>query len=595
MSTSTSVTPSILLLTVAAGLTSAGVAVANPLPENPTAPPPEQARAYADVAPKTVVDLQQFRSTHSVAMEGQDGRPGRATLVNLNPAVNAWYLLTLSWGDGSQRSFHLESTKPAAQELVLDPAFRAGLIVRSDKGREPCDLWASGALADAAEQPTPYAPLCAGQAYLRNPVPGRRTELEAVVEFLRDNVWAGETIIGLAKDTLYKDAELERAQVTHGVVPDTGASLGPRPAAVAPGLADRVVQAGSLGIRTDARIPTELGIGRWYRATARKHVFVSLIEPQAVAPEILGSHRGRVNPLDPVEGSALVYLVAFDLGAFELAYAVGTDHPRVDWSPRPPAAVRPSRLPGPDGIGTVRPLVTTGMVTPRDTDRVVAAFAGGFKRAHGAFKYGELAGRNSGSHYGFIEEGVVLSKLQPGLATLYVLTDGSVHMKTWAESDNAELPRIRYARQNGVALVERREATGAPVPGPLVNRWGPGNWSGSAKGDLRSARAGACVQDGPGGRFLIYGYFSSATPSAMARVFQAYGCEYAMLLDMNALVHTYMALYPQRGTAGDIQHLVKGMAEADPVPGGRVVPRFLSLPDDRDFFYLLQREQGVAP
>ena len=556
----------------------------------PAAPPPAQAKAYAAVAPKTVVDLQQFRSTGSLEIEGKGGRPGRATLVNLNPAVNAWHLLTLSWDEGSQRTFHFENARPATQELVLDPAFRAGIVVRSDSGHEPCDLWLTDALAKAAEQPTPYAPLCAGRVYLRNPVPGRRTGLEAMVEFLRDNVWGGETIIGLAKNTLYKDADLERAKVTRGAAPYTGASSGPRPAAVAPALADRAVQSGSLGIRTDARVPTELGMGRWSRATARDHVYVSLIEPQAVAPEVLASHRGRVNPLDPVESSALVYLVAFDLSAFDLAYAVGTDHPRVDWSPRPPASVRPRGLPGPDGIGTVRPLVTTGMVTPRDTGRAVATFAGGFKRAHGAFKYGELAARNSGSHYGFVEEGVVLSKLQPGLATLYVLTDGSVHMKTWQESDNGELRRIRYARQNGVPLVERDDATGAPVPGPLVNRWGPGNWSGSAEGDLRSARAGACLQDGPGGRFLIYGYFSSATPSAMARVFQAYGCEYAMLLDMNALVHTYMALYPQHGAAGGIQHLVRGMAETDPALGGRVVPRFLGLPDDRDFFYLLQRD-----
>ena len=81
----------------------------------------------------------------------------------------------------------------------------------------------------------------------------------------------------------------------------------------------------------------------------------------------------------------------------------------------------------------------------------------------------------------------------------------------------------------------------------------------------------------------------------MARVFQAYGCEYAMLLDMNALVHTYMALYPQRGPAGGIQHLVRGMAETDPAPGGRAVPRFLGLPDDRDFFYLLARDREGTP
>ena len=33
----------------------------------------------------------------------------------------------------------------------------------------------------------------------------------------------------------------------------------------------------------------------------------------------------------------------------------------------------------------------------------------------------------------------------------------------------------------------------------------------------------------------------------MARVFQAYGCRYAMLLDMNALEHTYLATYHMAG------------------------------------------------
>ncbi len=590
MSARGSLAQSMQPLAIAVVLGGAWFAVVGAPRADPGSPPVEQAQAYAATAPKTVVELQQFRSTVSQEIEGPRGVSGRATLVNMNPAVSAWYLLTLSWGDGTPRTYHLENAAPGARDLVLDPTFRAGPVIRSERERDACDLWVSGALAKAAEQRTPYAPLCAGRLYLRNPVPGRRTDLEAVVEFVRDNVWAGETIIGLAKDTVFRDAELERARLTPGVQPAAEAARGPRPAAVDPALADRAVQAGSLGIRVEASPPTELGLGRWYRAADRRDIYVSLIEPQAVSAEILESHRSRVNPFDPVERSALVYLVAFDLGAFDLAYAVGTDHPRVDWSPRPPASVRPPGLPGPDGVGTVRPLVTSGIVTPRDAARTVATFAGGFKRAHGAFKYGDLAVRNRGSHYGFVEEGVVLSKLQPGLATLYILTDRSVHMKTWTEGDDRELPKVRYARQNGVALVERDAATGKSVPGPLVNRWGPGNWSGSAEGDLRSARAGACLQDGPGGRFLIYAVFSSATPSAMARIFQAYGCEYGMLLDMNALVHTYMALYPERGPAGGIQHLVRGMAEADPTPGGRAVPRFLNIPDDRDFFYLLPRE-----
>ena len=223
---------------------------------------------------------------------------------------------------------------------------------------------------------------------------------------------------------------------------------------------------------------------------------------------------------------------------------------------------------------------------------VAATFVGGFKREHGAFRYGPLAVRNNGSHYGFIEQGVVFSKLQPGLATLYVLEDGTVDMTTWTEADNRNVAQIRYARQNGVPLVEPDPATKAPVPGAMVAQWGPGNWSGSAEGKLRSIRAGACIQEEGERKFLIYGYFSTATPSAMERVFEAYGCRYAMLLDMNALEHTYMALYVRTGGKFAIQHLVEGMDALDKEVGGRPVPRFVGFPDNRDFFFLVPRAPG---
>jgi hypothetical protein len=54
------------------------------------------------------------------------------------------------------------------------------------------------------------------------------------------------------------------------------------------------------------------------------------------------------------------------------------------------------------------------MVSPTLVKRTVATFTGGFKREHGAFKYGDFASRNRGSHYGFLEEGVVFSRPQPG-------------------------------------------------------------------------------------------------------------------------------------------------------------------------------------
>jgi len=284
--------------------------------------------------------------------------------------------------------------------------------------------------------------------------------------------------------------------------------------------------------------------------------------------------------------------VAFDLDQFSLKYALGTEHPRVGWSDHILEQMMDKSLPGPDGIGSIAPLVSTGLVNPMDESRTVATFTGGFKRVHAAFTYGELALKNHGSHYGFLENGVIFSKLQPGLATVYALDDGWVDMKTWTERDDHLLPRIRYARQNGVPIiVEFGQATQMSIPGPFVARWGDGNWSGSANKKLRTMRSGLAFQEFKGRRYLLYAFFWSATPSAMARVFQAYQCRYAMLLDMNALEHTYLAIYKKEGSNLYVQHLIRGMSEVDMSVKGKYIPRFLGYSDDRDFFYLTRKER----
>jgi len=102
-------------------------------------------------------------------------------------------------------------------------------------------------------------------------------------------------------------------------------------------------------------------------------------------------------------------------------------------------------------------------------------------------------------------------------------------------------------------------------------------------------RSGAALQKNGDKRFLIYAVFSDATPSAMARIFQAYRCDYGMLLDMNALEHTYLAVYRRSGSELFVDHLVKGMGEVDKSAAGEVVPRFLGFADNRDFFYVMRR------
>ncbi|HEV2228199.1 MAG TPA: hypothetical protein VGR86_04520 [Steroidobacteraceae bacterium] len=549
-----------------------------------------QRAEYEADAPKTILELQPFRSATRAAVTRADGTPGTATLTNLNPYANSWYLLSIGWpaAAGGSASYHLQNPYPLLQVLRLRAADPRSVTVANDSG-VLCTLWSSdgrGALAAAVASGLPYAPLCGGALYLRNPVAGHHTSLERITDFLRDHVWGGDRVVNFVKQEFYRDAFLEKGAVGSAAAP-APVARGPMPAELAPEYAGGATVTEHLAIDLGSAA-RELQLGQWYAVPGLSGVFVSAIAPRYIAPRLL-AHEAHVNALDPVESGALAYLVAFDPQLLELHFVLGTDHPRLDWSERPPPASQDPRLPGPDGVGSAAPLVTNGMVNPADAPRTVATFTGGFKRAHGAFRVGALAERNHGSHYGFIEQGVIFSKLQPGLSTVLVTDDGAADLRTWSAADDVLLPRLRDVRQNGVPLIEYEAQQQRAVPGELVDRWGPGNWSGSAEEVLRTLRAGLCLQQQGRQRYLIYGYFSAATPSAMTRVFQAYQCRYAMLLDINALEHTYLALYVSRGGRRLVEHLVEGMEEVDRTAGKEFAPRFLAFPDDRDFFYLTRR------
>ena len=554
------------------------------------ASPPQWAQ-YEAQAPKSIFELQPFRSLAHVELEGAGVGQGGATLIDLNPGVNVWFLLTLDPpASATARTFHLENPRPLEQRprlIVEGGRLRIGGLA----GEEPCEVWSAARdeLDEAADSRLPYAPLCDGRLYVRNAVNGHHTSLERITDFLRDHVYGGEEIISLVKEQMYRDAFLERGveQAVTDCRPESSTDL-PVAAAVSAESAARCLMPASLGLDV-VGAAAGFSPGRWYRVRDLPGVYVSAMTPGDMAASLLAAEP-HLNRLDSVEIGALVYVVAFDLTDFDLHFALGTEHPRLGWSPRPPERAYDSRLPGPDGVASPAPLVLNGLVGPADSARTVAAFTGGFKRDHGAFRYGPLALVNHGSHYGFIEEGVILSKLEPGLATLLVMSDGRTEMKTWTRRDDSSLASIRYARQNGVPLIEYDSAAGRGMPGALVNLWGPGNWSGSANEALRTLRAGACLQEAGSRRFLLYGYFSAATPSSMARVFQAYQCRYAMQLDINALEHTYLALYVQRNRERLVEHLVQGMEQCDSRTRQGLAARFLVAPDDRDFFYLTRRD-----
>ena len=60
---------------------------------------------------------------------------------------------------------------------------------------------------------------------------------------------------------------------------------------------------------------------------------------------------------------------------------------------------------------------------------------------------------------------------------------------------------------------------------------------------------------------------------------------------MNALEHTYLALYRRVGSQLSVDYLITGMSEVDKTVSGGAVPRFLGYPDNRDFFFVMRRNQ----
>ena len=531
-----------------------------------------QVAQFNQTVPGSVFAMQPLRNAQTLT--GADGTS--YTLTSLNPSVNSWFVLEITPEGGRSRFAHFENGAPDIWDVSLIDEDGPALLIEGEGDSFACAPWDDGELDEAQSSALPFAPVCDWSLFVRNPVSGNRTTREAVAEFLRDNVVFGESIVNLIKGAFFEDAFMVSSEDEEAVEEIDGVELlGTARLDSTPNLRP------FMGFELSGTDAGAMTAGSWYEVADSPGIYASAMQPAMIAGDVF--QVPGANGLDGVERRADVYLVAFDMARFDIGYELGTEHPRLGWSSRP--SNRHGQGSGPDGFNRADPLVRTGMLSPAFVDRVAATFTAGFKRDHGAWRFGDYSTFNFGHHYGFMQNGVLLSRLWPNLATLYLTQDGEVNMRTWSEADEGLLDDLIFARQNGVPIIENG------VPGDRVTNWGGGNWSGDANATLRTLRGGACMRTVEGRQFLIYAYFSSATPSAMARTFQAYDCDYAMLLDMNSQEHTYMALYVHDEEGEEDmrwEHLVSGMAEADP-DNGRIA-RFIQAPDNRDFFYLLRRQ-----
>ena len=250
---------------------------------------------------KTIIDLQPFRKTSAIRIRDDRGAEGLATLINLNPGIDAWYLLRLTWDKGAGADdYHLENAAPGTRDLLLDSGYPSGIILAEGQKRSACELWKTAsrnALKDAVASGAAYAPLCGGRIYLRNPAKGYRTAIESAAEFLRDEIPAGEKIVTFVRDKFFVETYREEAKTAEEPKPSPEdrpkirPGNGPAAARLDPRQADRIIASSHLGIDVQGSTTRGMVPGSWYPVKEGPGIYVSLIAAGMIAPEILGSYR----------------------------------------------------------------------------------------------------------------------------------------------------------------------------------------------------------------------------------------------------------------------------------------------------------------
>ena len=556
--------------------------------------------------PQRTNDVVSFQPSRRESPEVQLTSGSTARLINLNVNVGAWYVLHLrspSPTGGISGTFNLEV--PAVPELrgVSIELTRDGLAISRGEHRFVCALGPNTDFDRAARGNQAYASACADVLYVRKQTSGTvGSWSEWGANLLRESLPSGaaERIIDLGKSVLSGSGVEGVEGVANGTLPSGGATGRPARARVDARFQNTTLQV-PFGIEIEEqRSGGPLLTGEWYAAkNARPGIYFSVTQAGHVDSAILATESNRIDPMVAPYAGAAVYMVAFDLDNFEVGWARGVVKPEAGWSSDEQARRFSDNRPGPDGFSNFQPLASAGMVNPALLPRLAGVMCGGFQRQHGVFRYGPMTQSNFANYWGFMENGVLMSRLNPGLSTLYVTNDGRVDIKTWTEADNQpeNLARLRHARQNGLPLVDGMGANGIGIPGPVLTGAFParldGAWSGAANNSFDTPRAGACLAEQNGKRFLIYGYFSLGRPSAMARVFQAQGCRNAIHLDMNSASQGYLGLLVGSGASLRTENPDPSMAGANQnlAVGGRTVrvPRYVGRPDEVDFFYFLAK------
>ena len=489
----------------------------------------------------------------SITHDGSD-----VELINLNPSIGRWLLLKIQGNDKKEHWLHLDLGQEGLSKATLN---RDGniFIEPRDGAAVICRLDTLTAREDILKKHLePFTSICSGTVFIRSkPEKGYKSNLESVTDWLREQGPIGEKVITWKKDLFPHEGDPVQVSDDNTKIQNTS---GPAPAEIIPGSPAKLSTV-NIGFKLETH---NIANGTWLPVLGAPGVWVSMTAASFV-PTISPDHKSS---------NSLAYFMAIELNSMDPRYSVGVDHPSVAWSTRAPG---PHETPGPDGFSTLEPLRRVGMVPPWAMNQLTAVIAGGFKREHSAFKAGPFSTKNHGSHYGFAEAGVVLSKIQPGLMTFFQRLGEQPQLKIWDKDEEVKgTDKLIFARQNGLALIENGSV------GSDTGISFTGNWSGNQDGSPETMRSSLCVTEHKNKNYLIYGVYSKAVPKDMAQILKAYQCKNAMQMDMNAPALTYAAVVTKDDKG--IQKYIPLLGTMDDKNFGGT-GRFTNTPDTRDFIY----------
>lgn len=361
-----------------------------------------------------------------------------------------------------------------------------------------------------------------------------------MVDTIRDLSWVGPRKIALLEQFVFRWADKGRLLAfSLGLLSEEGnlaAELGEveesESASVTAGQTREESDWPPPDVQSAMKTPFK-GEGRW---TPVKHEWLRTLPG---APPAFYKTAVRMDPKRPYDN---IVLIAADMRQLDINMTAGTVTPESSFGNR--------------GSGLV----------PRDdeiTNRLVAAFNGGFKTAHGA--------------YGMIVDKTTILPPIPYSATLAVRDNGQVAMGTWYNSMTPP-EDVKSLRQNLPPLLSNGR----------FNPTGKRKWGGTASDldDIHTTRSAVGVRPK---NTLVYAWCKSCSADSLGQALLAAGCAYGMHLDMNP-THTGWSYY--RTDAKDLDNnerfkrfeVAKGSPNMD-FKEERYIQR-----DVKDFFFLTLRQ-----